>query len=85
MGDPQLSKSNSEPWELRSIEQAIEDLGHLDKVITVLKIDVEGQTLVDADLTTMIMTRGYVYMFVPGVFKCICTVHMNVLIYTCGL
>lgn len=42
LGDPQLSKSNSEPWELRSIEQAIEDLGHLDKVITVLKIDVEG-------------------------------------------
>ena len=54
LGDPQLSKSNSEPWELRSIEQAIEDLGHLDKVITVLKIDVEGQV-------TLTRNRQHIY------------------------
>jgi hypothetical protein len=44
LGDPQLSKSNSEPWELRSIERAMEDLGHLDaeRSISILKIDVEG-------------------------------------------
>ena len=40
LGDPQLSKSNPEPWELRSIRQTMEDLGH--KGLTVLKIDVEG-------------------------------------------
>lgn len=42
LGDPQLSKSNSEPWELRSIEQTITDLGHRRSSISVLKIDVEG-------------------------------------------
>ena len=40
LGDPQLSKSNPETWELRSISQTMEDLGH--KKLTVLKIDVEG-------------------------------------------
>jgi hypothetical protein len=40
LGDPQLSKSNPEPWELRSIAQTLKDLGH-DK-LTILKIDVEG-------------------------------------------
>jgi hypothetical protein len=44
LGDPQLSKSNSEPWELRSVEQAMIDLNHLDSKppISVLKIDTEG-------------------------------------------
>ena len=40
LGDPQLSKSNPEPWEMRSIEQTMSDLGH--NTITILKIDVEG-------------------------------------------
>ena len=40
LGDPQLSKSNPEPWELRSIRRTMEDLGH--SSLTVLKIDVEG-------------------------------------------
>jgi hypothetical protein len=42
LGDPQLSKSNSEPWELRSIEQTMIDLGHKERSISILKIDVEG-------------------------------------------
>ena len=53
LGDPPMSKSNSEPWELRSIEQAMVDLGHFSRdvngvkggsmtVISVLKIDTEG-------------------------------------------
>ena len=40
LGDPQLSRSNPEPWELRSIRRTMEDLGHT--ALTVLKIDVEG-------------------------------------------
>lgn len=42
LGDPQLSKSNPEPWEMKSIENTLNDLGHIDKSISILKIDVEG-------------------------------------------
>jgi hypothetical protein len=42
--DPQLSKSNTEEWELRSIEQTMIDLKHFNSsnVISILKIDTEG-------------------------------------------
>ena len=40
--DPQLSKSNTEDWELRSIEQTMIDLNHFDSSISILKIDLEG-------------------------------------------
>jgi hypothetical protein len=42
LGDPQLSKSNPEPWEMRSIERVLTDLGHIDSGLTILKVDVEG-------------------------------------------
>jgi hypothetical protein len=44
LGDPPMSFSNSEPWELRSIENTMMSLGHLDKHMSILKVDVEGQT-----------------------------------------
>ena len=43
--DPQLSKSNTEDWELKSIEQTMIDLHHFNStnsVISILKIDTEG-------------------------------------------
>ena len=43
--DPQLSKSNTEKWELKSIEQSMIDLNHFnstDSIISILKIDTEG-------------------------------------------
>ena len=40
LGDPQLSRSNPEPWEMRSIARTMQDLGH--DHLTVLKVDVEG-------------------------------------------
>lgn len=40
LGDPAFSQTNSLPWELRSIEKTMSDLGH--KYISILKIDVEG-------------------------------------------
>ena len=42
LGDPQLSKSNSEPWLLKSIQQTMIDLGHVDTGLSILKIDTEG-------------------------------------------
>ena len=42
LGDPQLSRSNPEPWELRSIRQTMEDLKHAEQGVTILKVDVEG-------------------------------------------
>ena len=42
LGDPQLSKSNSEPWLLKSIQQTMIDLGHADSGLSILKIDTEG-------------------------------------------
>ena len=42
LGDPQLSKSNSEPWLLKSIEQTMIELGHAYSGLTVLKVDTEG-------------------------------------------
>lgn len=40
LGDPPLSKTNSEPWEMRSVASSMEVLAH--KQLAVLKIDVEG-------------------------------------------
>lgn len=42
LGDPPLSKTNSHPWELRSIEQTMKDLNHIESGLSILKIDVEG-------------------------------------------
>ena len=44
LGDPQLSKSNTEPWLMKSIEKTIRDLGHDKSKLTILKIDVEGES-----------------------------------------
>ena len=40
LGDPALSKVNSEAWDMRSVQQSMKDLGH--RTLSVLKIDVEG-------------------------------------------
>ena len=39
-----MSKSNTEDWELRSLEHTMKDLNHLNSssTISILKIDVEG-------------------------------------------
>ena len=37
-----MSKTNTEPWETRSLEKTIHDLGHAKTKLTVLKIDIEG-------------------------------------------
>lgn len=42
LGDPQLSQSNNEPWEIKSIQRTINDLNHNNKIISILKIDTEG-------------------------------------------
>jgi hypothetical protein len=42
LGDPQLSQSNNEPWEIKSIQRIINDLNHSNKIISILKIDTEG-------------------------------------------
>lgn len=42
LGDPPFSFSNPEPWEMRSIERTLTDLGHSNRTLSVLKIDVEG-------------------------------------------
>lgn len=42
LGDPPLSQSNSQPWDMRSIEQTMKDLNHTNSDLTILKIDVEG-------------------------------------------
>ena len=42
LGDPQLSKSNTEPWLLKSIEQTMVELGHMSTGLSILKIDTEG-------------------------------------------
>jgi Methyltransferase FkbM domain len=69
LGDPQLSKSNSEPWELRSIEQAIEDLGHgqKSKALSVLKVDTEGSEW-DA-FAAMLASEGMVRSIAAGKIK----------------
>mmetsp|Transcript_21221 Transcript_21221/g.39608 ORF Transcript_21221/g.39608 Transcript_21221/m.39608 type:complete len:327 (+) Transcript_21221:183-1163(+) len=40
LGDPPFSKTNTQPWVMKSIEQTMADLGH--SRLSVLKIDVEG-------------------------------------------
>mmetsp|Transcript_23806 Transcript_23806/g.34906 ORF Transcript_23806/g.34906 Transcript_23806/m.34906 type:complete len:295 (+) Transcript_23806:165-1049(+) len=40
LGDPPFSKSNSAPWDMRSLEKTMLDLGQ--SSVTILKIDVEG-------------------------------------------
>eukprot|EP00981_Chlorochromonas_danica_P000723 scaffold156_cov173-Ochromonas_danica.AAC.11 len=42
LGDPPFSFSNPEPWEMRSVERTLTDLGHSNRTLSVLKIDVEG-------------------------------------------
>lgn len=42
MGDPQLSSTNSESWIVKSIHQILIDLNHMNSIITILKVDVEG-------------------------------------------
>jgi hypothetical protein len=53
LGDPAFSQTNSEEWELRSIEQTLSDL-KLSRV-TILKIDVEGAEW--SALTAMLESR----------------------------
>ena len=42
LGDPQLSKSNTEPWLLKSVERTMVELGHVATGLSILKIDTEG-------------------------------------------
>lgn len=41
LGDPAMSRTNTEPWDIRSISQSMSDLNHTSG-ISILKIDVEG-------------------------------------------
>ncbi|RYH23243.1 hypothetical protein EON65_18055 [archaeon] len=43
LGDPPMSFSNPEPWETRSVQFSIASLGHGNRTLSVLKIDVEGK------------------------------------------
>ena len=42
--DPAMSKTNTEDWQLKSIQQTMIDLNHFDSSsnISILKIDTEG-------------------------------------------
>lgn len=42
LGDPPMSKTNPDPWEVKSLERTIHDLGHQNAKISILKIDIEG-------------------------------------------
>eukprot|EP01031_Cornospumella_fuschlensis_P025953 gene25953-31340_t len=42
LGDPPMSFSNPEPWETRSIQFTMASLGHSNRTLSILKIDVEG-------------------------------------------
>jgi hypothetical protein len=42
LGDPAMSQSNKEPWEMRSLERTFSDLGHSETKLSIVKIDIEG-------------------------------------------
>lgn len=42
LGDPPMSKTNPDSWEVKSLEKTIHDLGHQKAKISILKIDIEG-------------------------------------------
>lgn len=48
-----MSKTNPEPWSVKSLEQTIIDLGHNQTKLSILKIDVEG-----AEWTTLFSAVG---------------------------